>query len=451
MSVTVYKNARIFIGDGAVVENGIVAVSHKQTEFVMPKEGEVPAKIANSVADKLDYVGPAADYSVPEDAEVIDLEGYTVLPGLIDCAARLDTLKKESDDYVDNIGIAYRTILAYRSAAEALNVGVTTVRAVGMPNNIDIALKTAVSKTMFFGPAVLAAGPTYAITAGFGHESYGLVMASGCDELRRAMRVHISRGLDGVTLQVSGEPLPTLNGEYWQQMSTTEVNALVKHAAGAEKKVMCVANGDPSVGTSINAGAAVILEGRRIGADNLKAMAEKGVGYVPCLVNTLGTEFEAEHKAVVAEAVKAGVKIGVGTEILPSEPCGDTVAYIREMELLAECGMEPAQVLKAATSGAAAITGSKAGLLAAGKAPDFIAVKGKPDEDISAMRNVALVVKSGRRAFNRANGAKEMAFQIMAPGYEVKGGTTMDWACGATQGVIMPPNYNDTLNLTKEI
>ncbi len=56
----------------------------------------------------------------------------------------------------------YRTFIAYRSAAEALNAGVTTVRTVGMPNNIDLGLRDAINKTMFFGPSILAAGPTYA-------------------------------------------------------------------------------------------------------------------------------------------------------------------------------------------------------------------------------------------------------------------------------------------------
>ena len=89
----------------------------------------------------------------------------------------------------------------------------------------------------------------YAVTGGCGHEKYGLVMASGSDELRRAMRIHVARGLDGVVLQVSGKPLDSLNGEYHQEMSTKEIHDLIKHAHGAEKKVMTVASGDPSIST----------------------------------------------------------------------------------------------------------------------------------------------------------------------------------------------------------
>ena len=450
MSVTVYQNTRIFTGAGDVIENGLLAVSHAHTQFVAPERGKTPVKVAAALGDKLEYVGAAAGYSVPADAEVVDLAGGTVLPGLIDCAARLDTLHPGADDYVDNIGTAYRTFIAYRAAAEALNCGVTTVRALGMPNNIDIGLKTAIQKTMFFGPGILACGPTYAVTGGCGHERYGLAMASGSDELRRAMRIHIARGLDGVTLQVSGKPLASLGGEYHQEMSDRELHDLVKHAHGAEKRVMAAASGDPSVSACIDAGADIILEGRRIGKENLAAMAEKGMGCVPCLVST-PAQYAAEHKAVVAEAIRAGVAIGAGTGILPSQPVEGTVAIIRELELLVECGMTPAQALTAATSGAAGLVGSRAGVLAAGRPADFIAVEGAPDKDIAAMRKVAMVVKSGRRAFLTAGEAKERGFHIMGPGYEVAGGTTIDWTKGAVQGVIAPESYNDKWNLYKEI
>ncbi len=450
MSITVYKNARIFTG-AELIGNGVIAVSHSQKEFQVPAEGQTPVKVAPSVGDKLEYVGSGEGYEIPADAEVVDLSGCTVLPGLVDCAARLDTLNPASDDYINNIRTAFRTYIAYRSAAEALNAGVTTVRTMSMPNNIDLGLRDAINKTMFFGPSLLAAGPTYAVTAGYGHEKYGLIMKSGCDALRGEMRIHIARGVNGITLQVSGKPMESLNGEYRKEMSDAEVKALVKHAKGAEKKVLCVANGDASVGVSIEAGAYGILEGRRIGKENLKAMAEQGICYIPCLVMTEGTEYEAEHRAVVAEAIKAGVKIGAGTEMLPSEPMDGTVAMIREIELLHECGMSNVEALQAATCQAAAISGSGAGLLAAGKAPDFIAVKGNPDEDLSALRSLVMVVKSGRRAFAQLDGLKERAFHIMPPGYNVCGGTTFDWAADATQGVIDPPNYNDMWNLRKEI
>lgn len=447
---TTYKNARIITGAGEIIENGAIVVEHIQKDFEPPMNGEKPVKIAPSVTDKIVYIGDMEGCSESAE-EVIDVMGYTVMPGLIDCDTRLDLLNKEADDYVDNIGIAYRTFISYRNAAEALNCGVTTLRAEGMPNNIDIALKNAVNKTLFFGPSVLATGPIYGVTAGKGHEKYGMIEASGTDALRAQMRIHLSRGLEGVTLQVSGDRLASLHGEYQKQMSNEEIRALTKHARGAEKPVSVNASGDPSVKPCVDCGVSAVQQGYRISEEVLQEMAEKGIAYIPCLVSSLGSDIAEEHMQTVKNAVKAGVTIAVGTEILPSEPIDGTTAIIREMELLAEAGMTPAQVVEAATNGAAAVIGGGTGILKTGGKADFIVVDGKPDKNISDMRRIAAVVKNGRRVFNQIGGANERLFHIHAPLYEVSGGTTTDWTAGAVSGVKEPENYNTIWNLIKEI
>ncbi|MCC8128109.1 MAG: amidohydrolase family protein [Clostridiales bacterium] len=450
MSRTIYKNARILVGDGQVIEPGTLVVEHMQKDFIPPANGETPVKIVPSVTDKIVYLGEAGGYTGEAD-ETVDVQRNTLMPGLIDADTRLDTLSSAANDYVDNIGIAYRTFLSYRSAAEALNTGVTTLRAVGMPNNIDIALKNAIAKTMFFGPSILATGPIYAVTAGKGHERYGLIEASGTDALRAQMRIHLSRGLDGVTMQVSGDRLGTLGGEYRKEMSDAELQALVKHAHGAEKPAAVNASGDPSVRSALQAGVDCIQQGYRISDELLKKMAAKGVSYVPCLVSTLGSEIGEEHFDVARRAHLAGVRLAVGTGVLPSEPVDGTTAIIREMELLVEAGLTPSEAIAAATSDAADVVRSGQGILKVGGKADFLVVAGKPDQDISCMREILAVVKGGRRAFCRIGGAKERMFHIHAPLYEVAGGTTFDWTEGALQGVREPENYNITWNLIKEI
>lgn len=450
MSRTIYQNARILTGTGPVIENGALVVEHIQKDFIPPMNGETPVKIVPSVTDKIVYLGPVDGYTGTAE-EIMDVEGNTLMPGLIDAGARLDTLSSRANDYVDNIGIAYRTFISYRSAAEALNTGVTTLRTVGMPNNIDIALKNAIAKTMFFGPTILATGPVYAVTAGKGHEIYGLIEASGTDALRAQMRIHLSRGLEGVTIQVSGGRLDTLGGEYQKEMSDTELQALVKHAHGAEKPVAVNASGDPSVRSALDAGADCIQQGFRMSDMLLDEMAAKGVFYVPCMVSTLGTDIEAEHFDVVRRAVRAGVKIAVGTELLPSEPVEGTTAVIREMELLVKAGMTAAEAVAAATSVAADAVRSRQGVLREGGAADFLIVAGKPDQDIACMRSILAVVKSGRRAFSKLGGGNERLFHIHAPLYEIAGGTTFDWTENTVQGVREPESYNTAWNLIKEI
>ena len=450
MNRTIYKNARILTGTGEIIENGVLVVSHAQSDFVQLMNGEKPVKIVPSVSDRIEYIGTADGFPIDADDEVVDVKGNTLMPGLVVADARLDTLNEKADDYVDNIGVPYRTIISYRSCAEALNCGVTTIRAEGMPNNIDIALKNAVSQTMFFAPDVLATGPVYGVTGGKGCRKYGMVQADGTDALRCEMRMRIARGIEGITLQVSGERLETLGGEYHKEMSCSEINALVKHVKGAEKPVAVNASGDPSVKASLDAGVNCIQQGYRIGAENLKRMAEEGVAYIPCLVSTLGSDIEAEHKAVVSAAIRAGVKIALGTEILPSQPVDGTTAVIRELELLVEAGMSPSEALAAAGVNAAEVCRAKAGVLKVGAKPDFIVVEGKPDEDIKAMRKILCVVKNGRRAYNYIDGGKERLFHPHYPGYEVSGGTDFDWTENLITGVRTPDNFNTQWNIVKD-
>ena len=154
---------------------------------------------------------------------------------------------------------------------------------------------------------------------------------------------------------------------------------------------------------------------------------------------------------MVKRAIRAGVKLVVGTQILPSQPVDGTTAIVRELELLVQAGMTPAEALAAATTEAAKALRVKRGVLQTGGPADFLLVEGKPDQDISCMRRILAVVKEGRRAFCQVGGAKERLFHIHAPLYEVAGGTTLDWTQGALQGVREPENYNTLWNLRKEI
>lgn len=452
MSRSIYKNARIITGLGQLIEDGALVVEHAHKEFEDPGREGKPVKLVPALQDQLAYVGPAEGApQAAEGDEVIDLGGRTVLPGLIDCAARLDTLNPAANDHVDNIGIAYRTFISLRNAAEALNCGVTTLKAMGMPNNIDLGVRDAINKTMFFGPSILATGPVYGVTDGKGHEIYGMIQESGCDALRTQARIHISRGISGITMQVTGHRLASLGGEYHKEMSTPEMLALTKQAQGAEKPVTATASGDASVKACVEVGVHCVQEGYRISDEVLAAMKEADVSYVPCLVTSAGTDIAAEHLDVVRRAVKAGVQVALGTEMLPSQPMDGTVAVIREMELLVEAGMTPLEAIGAATAAAAQVAHCPGGVLKTGGKPDFIAVDGRPDEDIAAMRSVVMAVRGGRRAFNLMDGGKERLFHIHAPLYEVKGGTDNDWTAGAVQHVAEAPTMNVMWNLVKEI
>lgn len=162
----------------------------------------------------------------------------------------------------------------------------------------------------------------------------------------------------------------------------------------------------------------------------MRSMAQAGAYFVPALCSTESYDEQTveEHRSMVRMAIEQKVRICVGTNGLASEPAVGTTAVIRELELLCELGMSGMDAIISATSNSASLCGDRnGGLLKAGKRPDFIAVKGNPDQDIHLMRNLALVVKNGRTVYSGMAAKAVYPFHIHAPSYSVKGGTTHIW------------------------
>ena len=106
-----------------------------------------------------------------------------------------------------------------------------------------------------------------------------------------------------------------------------------------------------------------------------------------------------------------------------------TNATVREIELLVQCGLSPMEAIKAATSTGAELCGLQdvTGTLKPGLMGDFIVVEGKPDENISDLRKLRLVAKHCRLIWSTLPNLNVRRFSVLAPGYEMKGGTFCDW------------------------
>lgn len=146
--------------------------------------------------DSIREVG--AQLAVPASAQVVELAGKAVLPGLIDAHTHL-THGYEGVVEDREVGQGVRSGF---QALRALRAGLTTVRELGSYRQADIALRDAIRAGRALGPRMLCAGTYLTITGGHGHPKGRA--ADGPDEVRRAVREQFLAGADLIKVMCSG-------------------------------------------------------------------------------------------------------------------------------------------------------------------------------------------------------------------------------------------------------
>lgn len=436
MSRVFLIHAKVIDGTGApAIEDGMVVYAGAQGH-----EG----KKGILYVGKMD--GELAKTAAAEDQVVDCLGEYTVMPGLFNTHVHLDLQMPGAGFRLDPLGPAFRALKAYRRAAEALNCGVTTVRNVGGGDHYDVAIRKAVSLGMLNGPRVLASGNTLMAHGGHGYADYGAIECTGPYQFMEQARNQLAQGVDMIKLGLTGGLEGAHEGLCDRQVTNEEIEAViwVVHAAG--KKVAAHLSDDTTIWDAVSLGLDSVEHGYAMKERTAELIAKKGAFYTPtlCVSSDDGVKYmlahgfperniqksydavEGHHEAV-RFAHKHGVKVCIGTDMVPSDPVESGAnATVREMELLNLYGdFTPLETIKAATSTSAELCGLEhvTGALKAGLEADLIAVKGKPDEKMQDMRNLSMVVKGGGLVWSTIPGYVQRIFHVLSEGEEMAGGT----------------------------
>ena len=365
---------------------------------------------------RITALGPASSTPVPDGARTLEADGAWLLPGLMNMHVHFGlVLPGQAGAALVGETEAELALRMAAAARETLRAGVTTVRTTGERGHVDLALQRAIERGEALGPRIVSAGESVQVTGGHGSDAE-TVANDGPYEFRQAVRKEFRAGARWIKILISGG-IATPGGDIAASyMTPDELSAVtdIAHRLGAR---VTAHSGSPTATLdAIAAGVDCIEHGYFLTPEVFRAMRDAGTWYVPTiLVSQPGTlpfferigspqwyldRVEAvgrRHWTSLETAIREGVRIALGTDQLPHEPNDGTIATVREAEYYVEAGMTPLRALRAATLEPAAMLGlaGELGSLEVGKVADLIAVPADPTRDISALREILLVLKDG--------------------------------------------------------
>ena len=370
--------------DGELVENGIVLVD----------------------GDRIAAAGPSDAVAVPPHAEEIKLDEHTVLPGLIDAHTHLFQIGETLIYSGETPAAGDLALQAARNVRRDLCSGVTTMRVLGEQDFNDVPVRRAIENGTVPGPRLLLA--TRAIHATNGH-GYGRGY-DGPHEIRRAVRENLRAGADVIKMMATGS-VDLRGGHFNQEYTREEMATVVEEAHRVGKRVAAHAIRPPEIAACLETGVNTIEHGHMVDDRCIELLLEKDAWLVGTLAivldeHILAADMEANPTfadvewlprrraapAAYRSAIEAGVRYASGTDAMHGE-------LPKELEVLVGIGISESRALLSATRDAAdaldilPVTGT----LEPGKQADVLAVRGNPLDDIGALRNVEVIMKSGRR------------------------------------------------------
>ena len=390
--------------------------------------GGPPVVDATIVLDGSRIIAATPNAQCPSDAHVLDLHGLTVLPGLIDAHVHFGGFVVDDPDWRFTYWSVLPFFFDYASGFKqrrrlAIQNGVTTVRSAGDNHPHILRLRDRIAAGKLAGPRIVSPGPIF--TAPGGHPAgtiyknnryvveHATRQVDAADVARAEVQCLACDGVDHIKA-VYGDvnpfdlehPVPSLERRVLQALVDEAhhqgLPAMV-HVGKPEDAIEAVAAGADSIEHGILPGAS----STECPAELLVTMRNRGTFFVPTL--TAAWAMKRVYPDALKHAMRwvrqmhqAGVRIALGTDAgAPGVVIGKAVH--RELELLVESGLTPMEAIVAGTRNAADVIrrADDLGTIEPGKLADLIAVAGNPLTDVSASREIQLVVRDGIIALDR--------------------------------------------------
>jgi len=376
---------------------------------------------------KIQYAGPMKE--VGEEYEKINIEGKTIMPGLIDTHLHFSGNLSDNDSEWVLEPVIQKTIVAVAQAREALEHGLTSV---GEISRSGIHIRNMIEDGIIPGPRVVTSGLGFCRTAGHG-DSHKLPLDYNNDshpwaervdgpwELRKAIRKRIRENPDAIKIWSTGGGIWRHDAKADSHYCMEEIQAVVDECNMVRLPVWSHAEGYDGALNSCKAGVSAIIHGQELNEECLEIMKEKDITFCPTLQFFFEwfTVYEPPYRPIhdqfpgetIAEkelnriisnlqnANEKGIRITVGSDSF----CSSLTPYgkyaITEMYTLNKAGLTEMETIVAATKNGAEMLriDDITGTLEEDKFADIIVLSGNPLEDIHNVNvdNMEVIMKEG--------------------------------------------------------
>ena len=402
----VLAGARVVVGDGTVLERTTVVV-----------EG-----------DRIASVGAGVPGGGRPDDRVVQLDGCTVMPGMVNCHfhATYHNLGASPAPFGLEEPMALQAVRAVVNLEKLVRAGFTGAVSAGAPFAIDASMKAAIERRLIVGPRLVPCSRDVSSTGHAGDRSFpshwdvgalGAIRRSdGADEFRRSVRLEIKEGAEMIKIFVTGGH-GTVGPREQTEVTRDELGAAIEtaHLRGARVRGH-IANKEALL-MALDLGIDIVDHGDGLDAESIDRLLATDTPLVPSMLFparfldsmggaplgfTDGLRHDLEDMAeVLPEANRAGVRLVLGDDFgalnFPHGPYADELAYYVD-----DVGIPALDVLTWATRNGAEVLGrgDELGTVTAGKLADLLVVDGDPVSDIGVLRDAdaLLAVLLGGRA-----------------------------------------------------
>ncbi len=407
---------------------------------------------------RIKSVGPRDPKGAPHppDAEVIDAQGCTLMPGMMDLHIHTAMFNCMS---FHNHRVAQFEIMPHLQQMYALfhaqncfDMGFTTLRDLGMngPRGLLVdemcAVRDSINAGIHEGPRMLIGafttmtGSHLDLIQPRAMYRFGFNTADGPWELRKLARKNLLAGADVIKTCASGGGGTDKEEPDIRNMTQEELDAIVDEAHALHKITAVHCFTTQAQRMAMKAGTDTIEHMVFSDDETIDMIREAGVPVTPTLSHRTDHAIQLRREVGTAEFVlkkmkfvqpfcfetfqkmyKAGVRIAMGTDMGFEPHMGTNAA---ELEIYVKLGMTPMDAILTTTRNAAEAIklGHELGTLEAGKLADVIAVNGDPLADIACLQDkkkIMLVMKEGRVYADRRPGKSKNVVNVQPGDWKI--------------------------------